>query len=88
MQALINNILYKFLKNFVIAYLNDIIIYFKTKKNHVQHINKIFKIFKNKNLRLKLKKCKWYKQKVDFLKYIIKINGIKMDFNKIKLILK
>jgi len=61
MQALINNILYKFLKNFVIIYLNDIIIYFKTKKNYVQHINKIFKIFKNKNLRLKLKKYEWYK---------------------------
>jgi len=32
MQALINNILYEFLKDFVIVYLNDIIIYFKTKK--------------------------------------------------------
>jgi len=35
MQALINDILYEFLKNFVIAYLNDIIIYFKTKRNYV-----------------------------------------------------
>jgi len=33
MQTLINNILYEFLKKFVIIYLNDIIIYFKTKKN-------------------------------------------------------
>jgi len=58
MQALINNILHEFLKNFVVAYLNDIIIYFKTKKNYVQHINKVFKIFKNKDLRLKLKKIR------------------------------
>jgi len=35
MQALINNILYEFLKNFVVAYLDDIIIYSKTKKNYV-----------------------------------------------------
>jgi len=35
MQALVNNILHEFLKDFVIAYLNDIIIYFKTKKNYV-----------------------------------------------------
>jgi len=88
MQALVNNILYKFLKNFVVTYLNDIIIYFKTKKNYVQHINKILKIFKNKNLRLKLKKCKWYKQKINFLKYIISINEVKINPSKIKLILK
>jgi hypothetical protein len=34
MQALINNILYKFLKNFVITYLNDILIYFNIKKKY------------------------------------------------------
>jgi len=72
----------------VVAYLDDIIIYFKTKKNYVQHVNKVLKIFKNKNLRLKPEKCKWHKQKVNFLKYIININGIKMDFNKVKAILK
>jgi hypothetical protein len=33
MQALINNILYKFLKNFAVTYLKDILIYFNIKKN-------------------------------------------------------
>jgi len=58
MQALINDILHEFLKDFVIAYLNDIIIYFKTRKDYVQHVNKVLKILKNKNLRLKPEKCK------------------------------
>jgi len=55
MQALINKILYKFLKNFVVIYLNDIIIYSTIKKNYVRYIKKIFEVLKNKNLRLKLK---------------------------------
>jgi len=58
MQALVNDILYEFLKDFVVVYLNNIIIYFKTKKNYVQHINKVFKILKNRDLRLKPEKCK------------------------------
>jgi len=61
MQALINNILHEFLKDFVVIYLDDIIIYFKIKKNYVQYINKVLKIFKNKNLRLKPEKYKWHK---------------------------
>jgi len=55
MQALVNNILHEFLKDFVVIYLDDIIIYFKIKKNYVQHINKVLKIFKKKS-KVKTKK--------------------------------
>jgi hypothetical protein len=43
MQALINNILYEFLKNFAVAYLNDILIYFNIKKIYLARL----KNFKN-----------------------------------------
>jgi len=77
---LVNDILHEFLKNFVIIYLNDIIIYSKTKKNYVQYINKVLKILKNKDLRLKPKKCKWHKQEINFLRHIVGINKVKSKF--------
>jgi hypothetical protein len=37
-QRLINDTLYKYLDIFIIAYLNDILIFFKTKNEHIEHI--------------------------------------------------
>jgi Reverse transcriptase (RNA-dependent DNA polymerase) len=37
-QSLINNIFRKYLDDFVIAYLNDILIYLKTKEKHIKHV--------------------------------------------------
>src|SRR5437763_1870487 len=44
-QELINHMLYDHLNEFVIAYLNDILIFFKTKKKHEKHVKKNFKNF-------------------------------------------
>ena len=45
-QKLINNALKKHLNIFVIVYFDDIFIYFKNMKKHVQHINTILKYLK------------------------------------------
>ncbi len=59
-QKIINNILRQYLNQFVITYLNDIIIYSKILKEHVSYIFKILKCLNIKNLHLKLKKCEFY----------------------------
>ena len=40
----------------------------------------------SKNLRIKIKKCVFHKKKVSFLRHIVGINGIQMDFKKIEAI--
>ena len=47
-QELINHMLYDHLNKFVITYLNDILIYFKNKKNHKKHIKKSWEDFRKK----------------------------------------
>ena len=44
-QKLINHVLYDHLNEFIIAYLDDILIFFKTEKKHEKYIKKIFKNF-------------------------------------------
>ena len=60
-QELINHVLYNHLNEFVIIYLDDILIFFKTKKKHERNIKKILKKIQEKNLYLKLKKCEFHK---------------------------
>jgi len=59
-QKMINNILRQYLNRFVIAYLNNIIIYLKILKEYISYIFKILKYLNIKNLHFKLKKCEFY----------------------------
>jgi hypothetical protein len=57
-QRLVNDILYKYLNIFVVAYLDDILIFFKTKNKHIEHVKKVLYKLKQVDLRLKPEKCK------------------------------
>ena len=61
-QELINYVLYDHLNEFVIVYLNDILIYFENEKDYEKHVKKILKKFQEKKLYLKLKKYEFHKQ--------------------------
>ena len=85
---MINEIIYEYLNDFIITYLDDIMIYFKTLKEHKKHIKKILKQLQEKNLLLKLKKCEFHKQKVEYLEHIVISEELQMNSEKIKAILK
>jgi len=70
-QTFVNNVLQRYLNQFIIVYLNDILVYSKTKKKHVQHVRKILQTLKEVNLRIKSEKSEFHVQNVQFLKFII-----------------
>ena len=87
-QELINHVLYNHLNEYIIAYLNDILIFFDNKKDHRKHVKEILKRLQEKNLYLKSEKCKFHKQQVEYLEHIIIIEELKMNSEKIKTVLK
>ena len=68
-------------------YLDDILIYFKNEKNHEKHVKKVLKKFQEKKLYLKLKKCEFHKQWVEYLEHIVIIEKLEMNSEKIKIII-
>ena len=60
--------------------------YFKRLKDYQLYINKVFEYLKVKDLRLKLKKYKFYKKNIDFLEFIIKRYRIYIDLVKLQAI--
>jgi len=87
-QEMINDALRQYLNIFVIAYLNDIMIYLITLKKHVQHVFQILKCLNQRNLRLKSKKCEFHREKVNFLEFVVERHEIRMNLEKIKAIKK
>ena len=73
---------------FVIVYLNDILIYFKNKKDHKKHVRQILSALKKADLRIMSEKSQFHQMKVEFLSYIITDHEIKMDSEKVRVIIK
>src|SRR6266498_1239963 len=57
-QRLMNNVLRDYLRKFCLVYLDDIIIYSKSLKDHKQHVRKVLQAIRSAGLKLKPAKCK------------------------------
>ncbi len=80
---MINDTLRQHLNRFVIIYLNDIIIYLKTLKEHVNYVFKVLECLNIKNLHLKSKKCEFHRKKVNFLEFVVKRHKVRMNLKKL-----
>ena len=85
-QEMLNDALREHLNVFVIAYLNDILIYSKTLKEHKQHVKTMLRCLKQRQLLLKFEKCEFHQFDVEFFEFVIRTQGIRMDSTKLKAI--
>jgi hypothetical protein len=71
---------------FVLAYLDDIIIFSKSDKEHFKHLEIILTKLKEAGLVLNKKKCKWFRREIKILGNIVSEGVIKPDPDKVKAI--
>ena len=83
---MINDALREHLNVFVIAYLDDILIYFKILSKHRQHVRTMLQCLKQRRLLLKLKKYEFHQFDVEFLEFVIKIQEVRMNSIKFEAI--
>ena len=74
------------LDEFVIAYLDDIIIYLISKEEHEEHIKWVLKRLQEEKMLVVIKKCKFFIRKTNFIRFIIKLGKISIDPKKVKAI--
>jgi len=86
-QHLMNDIFQKNLYDFVVVYLDDILIYSKDEKQHEKHVKLVLEKLRSVGLYAKLEKCVFHTSKVEFLGYIVSNIGILMDSKKIQVVL-
>ena len=85
-QFYINEVFREYLNDFCITYLNNILIYSNIKEKHTTHIQKILNKLYVVKFFLNINKCKFYVNEIKYLKLIIIIESIKIDFEKIQVI--
>ncbi|GKA94667.1 putative reverse transcriptase domain-containing protein, partial [Tanacetum coccineum] len=81
---LMNRVCRPYLDKFVIVFIDDILIYSKTKKKHNAHLRLILELLKKEELYAKFSKCDFWLSKVQFLGHMIDSEGIHVDPAKIE----
>ena len=85
-QNYINDILQDYLDVFCTAYIDNILIYSDTLKEHRQHVQQILQKLQRAGLQLDIDKCEFYVQEVKYLELIIGVDEIKMNPVKVEAI--
>ena len=60
----------------LLVYLDDISVFSSTLTNHLSHLEEVFKQLITANLKLKPKKCTFFKEQLDYLGFIINKKGL------------
>ncbi|GJT05470.1 putative reverse transcriptase domain-containing protein [Tanacetum coccineum] len=81
---LMNKVCRPYLDKFVIVFIDYILIYSKTREEHVEHLRLVLELLKKEKLYAKFSKCEFWLREVQFLRHVVNGNGIHVDPSKIE----
>ena len=85
-QRMMDEILRDIKDEFVVVYLDDILIFSNSYDEHVKHVREILSRLAKHKLYAKPEKCEFHKESLEYLGMIISPEGIEMDKHKVQAI--
>ena len=79
---LMNRVFREYLDSFVIVFIDDILIYSKTKEEHAQHLRLTLQVLRQHQLYAKFSKCEFWLRSVTFLGHVVSDQGVEVDPRK------
>jgi transposase InsO family protein len=74
------------LDKWVVVYLDDILIYSKTKAEHLRHIRSVLSLLRQHGLYVKLSKCSFMQEETEFLGHVITKDGLRTNAGLVRAI--
>lgn len=71
-QSLMNEIFQPYLRQLVLVFFDDILVYSSSMELHYQHLSKVFELLRQRKLFAKESKCIFSQQKIEYLGHIIR----------------
>ncbi|XP_037424582.1 uncharacterized protein LOC119289334 [Triticum dicoccoides] len=83
-QAAMNKLFAHLLRKYVLVFMDDILIFSATLEEHLQHLQEVFRILHENQFYVKMSKCSFAQQELEYLGHIISAEGVKTDPAKIQ----
>ena len=86
-MSFMNKTFQQYLDQFVLIFIDDILIYSSSKEMHEQHLRTVLQILREQQLYAKFSKCEFWMEEIAFLGHIVSKEGVKPDPSKVKAII-
>ncbi|XP_052728500.1 uncharacterized protein LOC128195299 [Vigna angularis] len=83
-----NRIFRSCLDKFVVVFIDDILVYSKSREEHEGHLRLVLEILREHRLYGRLSKCEFWLDEIQFLGHVISSQGIAVDSSKVEAVLK
>jgi hypothetical protein len=83
-QSVMNDMLMPYVGKFVVVYLDDILIFSKTTKEHLSHLRQVLQTLTKNHFYANPEKCDFIKEEISFLGHRVSANGLKDDPEKVR----
>ncbi|RVX00153.1 Retrovirus-related Pol polyprotein from transposon 17.6 [Vitis vinifera] len=83
---LMNRVFKPYLDQFVVVFVDDILVYSRSREEHEGHLSIVLQTLRDKQLYAKLKKCEFWLDRISFLGHVVSIDGISVDPGKVDVV--
>ncbi|RVW67114.1 Retrovirus-related Pol polyprotein from transposon 17.6 [Vitis vinifera] len=83
---LMNRVFKPYLDQFVVVFVDDILVYSRSREEHEGHLSIVLQTLRDKQLYAKLKKCEFWLDRISFLGHVVSNDGISVDPGKVDVV--
>jgi len=83
-QRFMNHVLSDLIDKGVVIYIDNILIYTETEEEHTKLVTKVLELLRDAGLCISLDKSVFHAQRVEFLGYVIGVDGVMMSEESVK----
>jgi len=78
-MCLMNSVLHRYLDKFVLVFIDYILVYSKNEYEHKENLRLVLQKLRENQLYVKLNKCGFYKDRIQYLGHVISKEGLVVD---------
>jgi len=86
-MALMNKVFTEYLDHFTVVFIDDVLVYSKSKEEHEEHLRTSLQLLRDNQLYAKLSKCEFWLGQVAFLCHVISRDGLAVDPSKVEAVI-
>ena len=84
---LMHRVFQSYLDQFVVVFVDDILIYSQSEEEHEDHLRIILQVLREHHLYAKFSKCEFWLTEVRFLGHLVSASGVSVDPEKVEAII-